>query len=163
MVLSPYKAQELLPSIRENNHVVLHVYSPRLNVSARTLEDLSFCTIPAISEPWSAPRMVRQLNLFAGQLYIRNYEDYVSLCGFLGLCSKPPIDHIEVARNGFISPQGRADLSESVMFRECPFTTSPVAFLRTILAIRRKGQSFAMSHFGMLLNGELITREQFEA
>jgi hypothetical protein len=82
------------------------------------------------------------------------------MCGFLGLCSEPPDNHIEVARDGFISPQDRA-LSNSVMLRECPFTTTPVAFLRMIMALRRKGQSFAMSHFGMILNGELIAREQF--
>jgi hypothetical protein len=160
VVLSPYEAQELLPSIRKHQQVILHVYSPRLNVSARTLEDLSFCAIPALPESWSAPHIVRQLNLFAGQLYIRNYEEYVLLCGFLGLCSEPPDDHIEVARDGFISPQDRA-LSNSVMLRECPFTTSPVAFLRMIIALRRKGQSFAMSHFGMILNGELIARDTF--
>jgi hypothetical protein len=161
VVLSPYEAQELLPTIREQQHVVLHVYAPRLNVSTRTLEDLSFCTIPAVSEPLSAPHMVRQLNLFAGQLYIRNYEEYVSLCGFLGLCSKPPVNHLDVARDGFISPQSRTS-SGSVMIRECPFTNSPVAFLRMILAMRRKGQSLTVSHFGKILNGELITREQFK-
>jgi hypothetical protein len=29
------------------------------------------------------------------------------------------------------------------------------------LAFRRKGQSFAVSHMGSILNGELVTRERF--
>ena len=30
VVLSPYKTQELLPSVRQYKHVILHVYSPLL-------------------------------------------------------------------------------------------------------------------------------------
>jgi len=160
VVLSPYEAQELLPSIRKHRHVILHLYSPRLNFSVRTLEDLSFCTVPAVHESWSPPHIIRQLNLFAGQLYIKNYEEYRLLCDFLGLCSEPPDDQMEVARDGFINPPDRA-LSKSLILQDCPFTTSPVAFLRMIMALRRKGQSFAISHLGMILNGDRISREQF--
>ena len=160
VVLSPYEAQELLPSIRQHKRVILHVYSPRLSVSVRTLEDLSFCAVPAVPESRSSPATARLLNLFAGQLYIRTYEEYESLCSFLGLSSHPPGDHIEVACDGFISPPNRAK-SDSIMVRACPFTTSPVAFLRMVIALRRKGQSFTNSHFGMILNGELISREHF--
>lgn len=160
VVLSPYEAQELLPSIRQHKQVILHVYSPRLSVSVRTLEDLSFCAVPAVPKSRSSTATARLLNLFAGQLYIRTYEEYESLCSFLGLSSHPPGDHIEVACDGFISPPNRAK-SDSIMVRACPFTTSPVAFLRMVIALRRKGQSFTNSHFGMILNGELISREHF--
>ncbi len=78
----------------------------------------------------------------------------------MGLSSEPPDDQMEVARDGFINPPDRA-LSKSLILQDCPFTTSPVAFLRVIMAFRRKGQSFAMSHLGMILNGERISREQF--
>ena len=161
VVLSPYEAQELLPSVRQYKHVILHVYSPRLSVSVRTLEDLSFCAVPAVPESWSTPAIVKQLNLFAGQLYIRTYEEYESLCSFLGLCSQPPDDHMEVAYDGFITPPNRSR-SGLIMPSTCPFMISPVAFLRTFMALRRKGQSFAASHFGKILNGELISREHFQ-
>lgn len=160
VVLSPFEAQELLPSVRQYKHVILHVYSPRLSVSVRTLEDLSFCAVPAVPESWSTPAIVEQLNLFAGQLYIRTYEEYESLCGFLGLCSQPPDDHTEVACDGFIAPHNRSQ-SDVVMIPTCPFMTSPVAFLRIFMALRRKGQSFTASHFGRILNGELISEEHF--
>ena len=161
VVLSPYETQELLPSIRQYKHVILHVYSPRLSVSVETLEDLSFCAVPAVPESWSTPAITKQLNLFAGQLYIRTYEEYESLCSFLGLCSQPPDDHTEVACDGFISPSHRSQ-SGVIMAPACPFMISPVAFLRAFVALRRKGQSFAASHFGKILNGELISREHFQ-
>jgi hypothetical protein len=159
VILSPYEAQELLPSIRQHKNVILHMYSPRLSVSVRTLEDLSFCAIPAVPESWSTPTIVRELNLFAGQLYIRTYDEYESLCSFLGLCSQPPDDHMKVACDGFITSPSQSD---SVTTRTCPFTISPVAFLKIVMALRRRGQSFAASHFGMILNGELISREHFK-
>jgi hypothetical protein len=37
------------------------------------------------------------------------------------------------------------------MARACPFTTSPVALLRVVVAQMRKGQSFTSSHIGMIL------------
>jgi hypothetical protein len=65
---------------------------------------------------------------------------------------------MHVAADGFVSPSSR-ELSSAVMLRESRFMKSPVEFLRRILAMRRKGHSFAMSHLGMVLNGELIPEE----
>ncbi|KIN03188.1 hypothetical protein OIDMADRAFT_120170 [Oidiodendron maius Zn] len=161
VVLSPFEVQELLPLIRKHKRVVLHVYAPCLNMSARRLEDLSFCAIPPVPRSWPVPPVVRHLNIFAGQLYMGNYEEYIALCGFLGLSSKTLEGNMEVGSDGFVRPSSR-DLSNAVVLRESPFMKSPVEFLRRILAMRRKEQSFAMSHFGMILNGELIPREKFE-
>jgi hypothetical protein len=160
VILSPYETQELLPSVRQYKHVILHIYSPRLSVSVRTLEDLSFCAIPAVPESWSTPAIAKQLNLFAGQLYIRTYEEYELLCGFLGLCSQSPDDCVEVACDGFITLLNRSQ-SDVIMAPMCLFMISPVAFLKKFMALRRKGQSFTALHFGRILNGELISREQF--
>jgi hypothetical protein len=160
VVLSPYEAHELLPSIRQHNIVTLHVYSPRVSMSVRTLEDLSFCAVPAVPECWRQPPFVMQLNLFAGQLYLKSYEEYLGVCRFLGLCSRPPRGQLQVACDGFISPTSRS-MYDAVMASECPFTTSPVGFLRMLMALRRKGQSFEKSHFGRILHGELLAREEF--
>ncbi|KAH0566189.1 hypothetical protein GP486_000421 [Trichoglossum hirsutum] len=161
VTLSPYEAQEFLPFIRLNKAVTLHVYSPRVSASMRTFEDLSFCAIPEVPQPPLVPSTIMQLNLFAGQLYLRNFEDYHSLCRFLGLCSSPPDGSVRVACDGFVDPTGRR-VVDPAMARECPFTKSPVDFLRAVIALRRKGQGFAKSHFGEILNGELITREKFQ-
>ncbi len=160
VVLSPYEAHTLLPSIRQHKMVTLHVYSPRVSMSVRTLDDLSFCAIPAVPKCWAQPPFVMQLNLFAGQLYLRNYEEYISVCRFLGLCFRPPYESIEVACDGFISPTSRSEF-DAIMERVCPFSVSPVGFLRMLIALRRKGQNFQKSHFGRILHGDLLTREQF--
>jgi hypothetical protein len=161
VIVSPYEAQELLPSIRQQRAVILHVYAPRLSSSMRILEDLSFCAVPPVPRAWVIPPVVMQLNLFAGQLYLRSYEDYVSLCDFLGLCSRAPDkDAQAVACDGFISAASRGGFSPT-MAETCSFTKSPVTFLRIVTALRRKGQSYATSHIGMILYGELVTREAF--
>lgn len=51
-----------------------------------TMEDLKTYTVPKMREGWAAPReLVMQLNLFAGQLCLRSYEEYVRLCKYWGL------------------------------------------------------------------------------
>ena len=162
VILSPYEAQELLPCIRQYRQVILHMYSPRLNCSIRPLEDLSFCAIPPVPKTCSTPAIVNHLNLFAGQLYIRNYDDYKSLCSFLGLCSSIPDHQTKIACDGFVSLANRALLDPDWNLA-CPFETSPTAFIRAVTAFRRKGQSTNVSHIGRILNGELVSRHQFVA
>jgi hypothetical protein len=162
LVLSPYEAHELLPIIRQHKAVTLHVYSPRVNMSMRTLEDLSFCAIPAVPKCRVYPLFaIMQLNLFAGQLYVRSYEDYLALCRFLGLCFRPlSDDQSQIACDGFISPARRAEF-DAIMGKDCPFTRSPVGFLSMLMALRRKGQGFQRSHLGRILRGELLKEEHF--
>lgn len=161
VVLSPYEAHELLPSVRRHKVTRFHTYSPRFSMSVRTLEDLSFCAIPAILDSWSIPPVVTQLNLFAGQLYLRNYEEYISVCRLLGLCFQPPDKDVHTAFDGFIDPAARSKVDE-IMARDCSFTTSPVMFLKVLMTLRRNGQSFARTHMGAILHGELIAREKFQ-
>lgn len=160
VVLSPYEAHKLLPSIRQHKAVTLHVYSPRVNMSVGTLDDLSFCAIPPVPALWPRPSSMMQLNIFAGQLYLRNYEDYLSVCRFLGLCFRPPEGQTRVACDGFIIPSSRSNF-DAVMERECPFTISPIGFLRMLMTLRRKGQGFERSHYGRILNAELLAKRHF--
>ncbi|KAI4260741.1 MAG: hypothetical protein LQ352_000133 [Teloschistes flavicans] len=161
VVLSPYEAHELLPSIRQHKKATLHVYSPRVSMSVRTLEDLSFCAIPGVPQSPPHPLFIMQLNLFAGQLYLKSYEEYLSVCRFLGLCFRPPYEQIQVACDGFVSPESRLEF-DAIMEKECPFLNSPVGFLRMLMALRRKGQNFQRSHFGRILRGDLLAREQIQ-
>ncbi len=100
VIISPYEANALLTVIREKKNVTLHVYTPRLSLANPTLEDLSFCAVPPLPIDWVAPPVGTQINLFAGQLYLRNYEEYLGLCRFLGLCFRAPGDNIMVAVDG---------------------------------------------------------------
>lgn len=160
VVVSPWEAHELLPSIRQQKAVTLHVYSPRVSKSVRTLEDLSFCAIPAAPEGWPNCPVILQLNIFAGQLYLLSYDEYLAVCRLLGLCFGPPPEEIEVACDGFISPICRPGYDE-LMAGQCPFKISPIGFLRMLIAMRRKGQNSQKSHIGRILQGELLAREEF--
>ena len=162
LILSPYEAHELLPFIRQGSAVTLHIYSPQVSMSARLLEDLTFCAIPAMPKNWTRPPFVMQLNLFAGQPYLSSYDEYLSLCRFLGLSSRPPSGEVKVASDGFVRLTDRKKI-DAQMVHECPFTVSPVGFLRMLMALRRKGQSFERSHLGKILSGDLLTEDNFRA
>ncbi|MCJ1392993.1 hypothetical protein MMC18_005865 [Xylographa bjoerkii] len=164
VIVSPWEANQLLPSIRENRKVTLHIYSPRAHLSARSLEDLSFCTVPALpvhyfNDPLLS-RHTMHLNLFAGQLYLKTYEEYISMCRFLGLAYRTPGETVEVGYDGYIDVSYRRAFDE-LMAKDCPFGSSPVSTLRAMVAMRRKGQSFRRSHLGRILLAELLTEEDF--
>jgi hypothetical protein len=58
---------------------------------------------PAISPIRSLlPSTTLQLNLFAGQLYLRTFEDYEFFCASLGLCPSPPAIGLQVTGDGFV-------------------------------------------------------------
>ena len=104
----------------------------------RTLENLSFCAIPAVPRCWANPPFAMLLNLFTGQLYLRTYKEYLSVYRFLGLGFRPPYEQSQVACDGFISPTNRLGF-DALIESVCPFTISPVEFLRILMALRRKG------------------------
>ncbi|EKD21257.1 hypothetical protein MBM_00370 [Drepanopeziza brunnea f. sp. 'multigermtubi' MB_m1] len=160
LIISPQEANALLPIIREKNLVTLHVYTPRLSLANNTLEDLAFCAIPPLPADWVAPPIGIQIGLFAGQLYLKNKEEYLALCWFLGLCYRTPDDLVRVAVDGFVHHEDRVNL-DTKMARYCRFQRSPVPFLRLLFAMRRKGQGFVDSHLGRILNGELLRDEHF--
>ncbi|KAI9803787.1 MAG: hypothetical protein M1825_001667 [Sarcosagium campestre] len=163
VVLSPHEANALLPIIRRKSHprVTLHVYSPRVVKTCSSLEDLAFCAIPALSAPLPHPRaLISQLNLFAGQLYIQTYSDYLEICAMLGIYSVPPPDGIHINCDGFVAPHHRPRY-DAAMAERCRFTRSPVAFLKQVMALRRKGQEFGLSHIGRILDGGMLTKDDF--
>ncbi|TAQ90964.1 hypothetical protein B7494_g730 [Chlorociboria aeruginascens] len=162
LVVSQFEANELVPLIKKTETARLHIYSPRLSLSNRTLEDLSFCAIPPVPPlTWQAPLAVQQLNLFAGQLYLQSFAEYKSLCRFLGLCSETQQEgQVAIACDGFVNPPDRK-LFDKAMAEICPFKTSPLGFLNIVMSLRRRGQRFVDSHMGRLLNGDLLFEYQF--
>ena len=70
-----------------------------------------------------------QLNILADQLYFCSYNKYLSVCWFPGLYNRLLSVDINFKRDNFAIPANRAML-DAVMAKECPFTVSPVGFLR---------------------------------
>ena len=157
MVVSQWEANQLklllMTSARlANTGAVLHAYQPRPSLTLRSLEDLNAYTVPAVSENWTAPsELVMQLNLFAGQLYIKTYQDYVDLCGYLGLSCRENEGDEEIAADGFLGARS-----------ECRFQSSPVAFLKAAYNIRRDHVDIGKTHMGRILAGEILSEKDFE-
>ncbi|TKA72547.1 hypothetical protein B0A55_07749 [Friedmanniomyces simplex] len=85
LVISPYEAQELYTRIQASTRVALHLYTPRCNNVFRSRDRLDFYTVPyRPAPPTIHPRLVAQLNLFAGRLYFDNYEDFKYMCSSVG-------------------------------------------------------------------------------
>lgn len=161
LILSPFEVQELLPHMRGQDRVRLHVYSPRLSLSNRTLEDLSFCAVPPVRDDWTCPEISTTLNLFSGQLYLRSQDEYHRLCRFLGIRFEYPYRGVEVSTDGFISPETRV-LQDDETAATCKFLQSPIDFLRLVTTFRRLGQTYTNSHMGKILSGELILSMDFD-
>ena len=156
VVLSPWEANKLRDDIARSNHVHLHVYAPRPNLSFPTLQDLKLCVLPPLPDSWTPPppALILQLNLFAGQLYFEDVGEYRETCAFLGLSYRPNNGSTTVKVDGFVG--------KGALYPACRFTQSPVAFLRVVMAgIRRDCQDISKTHVGRMLAGEILTENDF--
>nr|POE84322.1 hypothetical protein CFP56_76391 [Quercus suber] len=163
LVISPFEAQELLPRIQSSSTVSLHLYTPRCNSGFRSVDRLDFVNVGGSSTPAAAlhihPRLVCQLNLFAGQLYINSYEDLEYMCAYLGIAVDAVADDgWEIAADGFILSDDRGKVGGS----GSALTKSPVKFLQTLASIRRDGEKIAKTDMGILLEGRVLPASHFD-
>ena len=157
VVFSPYEVDILLPSIRRGNAVHLHLYAPRVTKAMKCFDNLQFHYIPSLPPSWVPPTMeITQLNIWAGQLYLADSKAYLHLCMFLGLSTKKD-EAIEIQLDGFIKPEHRREDMKSL----CPFTESPLPFLKELMGLRRKGMGYLSTHVGKILRARLLTDEDF--
>ena len=160
VILSPYEANHLLLDIRSSDNVHLHLYTPRITKSMKPCDDLALYSIPAVPTGWTpSPSLMDQLNLFSGQLYLKDYETYIRLCRFLCVYASDlqGEEGIEVGCDGFISPYNRPRHLRNAY----TFQTSPLDLLRTLMGFRRKGMRFAPTDMGKLLEGRLLSEDDF--
>ncbi|KAK4182710.1 hypothetical protein QBC35DRAFT_546309 [Podospora australis] len=136
----------------------LHAYMPRTSLSFGTMEDLTTYTVPSLTPDWTAPppELIMQLNLFAGQLYLRNYTEYVRLCRYLGLSFTENRGDIQIGVDGFVGRRGGEG------YAVCPFEQSPVAFLSALFKrIRRHCMDIEKTHMGRILAGGILSPRDF--
>ncbi|CAE6491133.1 unnamed protein product [Rhizoctonia solani] len=170
VVLSPYEVNELLPSIRKQSAVQLHVYAPRVSLAMLSFSDLQFYSIPATPSSHVSSGVLStaqlQLDLFAGQLYLPSYQDYTLLCASLGLfiLSENEDDlKIEVESDGFVKPRHRGQLVERhPEYSNCQFTDTPVPSLKDLIGRRRKGMKYLLTHVGQILHARSLTPKSFQ-
>ncbi|KAF5344594.1 hypothetical protein D9758_013920 [Tetrapyrgos nigripes] len=168
VVISPFEANELRSAIEKNTvGLHLHVYAPKLTQNQLSFEDLRFLAAPPLPLTWTPPNplMMLQLNLFAGQLYLKDWETYKLLCLFLGLhlpdeqsesMEDRAIQYYE--SDGFVKPDHRSEKMRLL----CPFKASPLSDLKTLYGFRRKGSGYAFTHMGRILAGRSLERKDFD-
>jgi hypothetical protein len=157
IVISPYEANELLPTIRESDKVRLHIYVPKVTASMRSFSDLTFHTIPE-SPPtiaWTFPSHIRtELNLFAGQLYFDSKEEYDSVCVLFAL-KMAYLGAKEIDADGFVRPGNRSSGKSS------PLTVSVIATFKRLMNLRRKGMGYDKTHVGRVLDARPLMDSDF--
>ncbi|KAH1292944.1 hypothetical protein KXX11_009488 [Aspergillus fumigatus] len=146
----------LLPEVRRSTGATIHLYAPRQNLSFVSLDRLDLYNIPSRPDSIDIPDDLKiQLNLFAGQLYIASYPEYLRLCDTLGVASAATPDNFTVAADGFIL-QGNVTSKST-------FSQSPLKFLQVLLSqIRKDGQDISKTHIGRLLDGRLLELRDFD-
>ncbi|KAG0701816.1 hypothetical protein DFH29DRAFT_541007 [Suillus ampliporus] len=158
VVVSPNEANTLLPVIRRSNVVHLCIYTPRTTKTMQACDDLRLYCVP--STPLLTPSKalpVCQLNLFAGQLYFSNYKKYILTCSFLGLNAPDLKDEDLIAdSDGFIRKKNRPAARAW-----CSFKQSQLVPLKELFGMRRKGMGYLPTHLGKMLNGRILTEEDF--
>jgi hypothetical protein len=156
VLLSPFEADRLMPDIRASEYVHLHVYAPRTSQRMKPSDDLRLYSIPPLPSDWTPPwALIDQLNVFAGQLYLRDYESYLRLCRFLGVPMKESSNGTEIRWNLFNIPGSFEEM-------EITFSGSPLPSVMGLLAVRGRGRPFAQTHMGKILQGQVLSKKDFK-
>jgi len=162
VLLSPFEANALIDQVRKSRFVTLHVYAPRTSRNMRSFEDLrSFMISHRDSAPVIPSNIINELNLFAGQLYFASKEAYEETYQMLGLNLKDPRDNADLpptAIDAIRNPSAR----ETLGIQHAQFTDNPVAFLRKLTGLRRKGQEFLPTDLGQMLHSRKIPDSKFD-
>ena len=157
VLLSPFEADRLMPDIRASECVHLHVYAPRTSQRMKLSDDLRLYSIPPLPSDWTPPwDLIDQLNVFAGQLYLRDYGSYLRLCRFLQV----PTNTVDVSNYTPI-PRNLFNIPRSFEETEISFSGSPLPSVMALLAIRSRGRPFAHTHMGKILQGQLLREKDF--
>jgi hypothetical protein len=164
MVISPFEANALLPDI-SNASIAMHLYKPRCNSGYDPLDKIDLFTLSSNTTAPKLPRSLSvQLSLFAGQLYISSYNDYLEICRFLGLSTTLVTSEMEqqgwkVATDGFIQSDGTGKTGGSSGLKQ-----SPVGFFKVFMSkIRRNGDGISKTDMGHLLEGKPFQKSHWKA
>ncbi|KAK4211357.1 hypothetical protein QBC37DRAFT_389750 [Rhypophila decipiens] len=184
VIVSQWEADQLKSVIEQRASgqevpVKLHAYLPRATLTFQTMEDLDTYVVPdhtsSTTMPLAAtvpppPELIMQLNLFAGQVYLRNYDEYARLCRYLGLIYTAKREGVEEetmvvdqsdesdgARDGFVGKKAYPG--------ECAFDVNPVPFLAEMYKKIRRDcvGGLEKTHMGRILAGEILTERDFDA
>lgn len=135
LLVSQYEVNQLFEEIYAHSaEVKLHTYEPRVTKSMRAVDVAPpGLTYPSVVE-WQSlsRRLLRELNLYAGQLYFNSLEEYRELLADI-IGDKPAVQAEQVLK-----------------------------FIKAWVAIRRKGQNFLPTHVGQLVSNRTLKQGAFD-
>jgi hypothetical protein len=161
LIISPHEANSFLAQIKDSDKIRLHSFAARVSKRMACFSDLDFYTPNSRLDDVVLPaHVIRDLELFAGSLYLDDMLKYEKLCHFLGICtsSTRPLDK-PVQTDGFANAMVRRQVGWPA---DCPFDRSPLPYIKHVLSLRMHGQTFSHSHMGALLNGRTLQDAAFE-
>lgn len=82
LIISQYEANNLMSAIKHpSSAVLLHVYEPRVTRAMSSVDSRAAAPLSSATQNWLrlSSSLRQQLHLFAGQLYINTYEEYLEL------------------------------------------------------------------------------------
>lgn len=157
MIISPFEAQELLPNIMTSQHVALHLYAPRPNLGYRPLDSLDLYTAPEKPESQIPRPVIVELNIFAGQLYFKSYQEYTEACEFLGFAWQYADEGCILSSGSTVVQASQQDGSVRPYFHG-----NSVKFLKALMTkIRRDCESIDKTHMGHILDNRLLMPGDF--
>jgi hypothetical protein len=154
VIISPFEANELLSDIRQSSYVTMHLYAPRINLAYQPLDGLDLYTLGEPYAMFYAPRTATmQLNLYAGQLYLRSFDEYMELCQYLGLAWTAAKGGERQRADGFVmSSVGKWGLKDS-----------PINFLKVFLTkVRLQCEGIEKTHMGKIVDGTPLEKNDIE-
>ncbi|KAJ4146957.1 hypothetical protein LMH87_001510 [Akanthomyces muscarius] len=142
IIISPFEAQELLPSIQKSAHAALCLYSPRPNKGYHALDGLDLYTVPEQPALAVPPQLITELTVFAGELYFSSFAECVRVCYYFG-----------INISGIHEQQKECIDANSIFYSPSScFATSPVKFLQVFLSqVRRGCGGIGKTHMGFIL------------
>ena len=80
LIISQYEVNQLISDITHpSSAVLLHIYEPRVTRAMSSVDSTTVLPLSSATQNWLklSPSLRQQLHLFAGQLYINTYEEYL--------------------------------------------------------------------------------------
>jgi hypothetical protein len=167
VIISPFEANVLWDDINKSEYVTMCIYSARQTLGSENFDHLSLVTIPSGRRVPSIPKSARiSLNLFAGQLYFKSYDEYMEVCRYLGIAWFSPPEGMRLQPDGFVPRISQSLVPREYLLHGGPwtsaFTTSPVPFLKALMEkIRYTSSGIDKTHMGKLLGGVILGEEEF--
>jgi len=160
VALSQFEVNELLPIIRQNEKLRLHLYSPRLTQEMHIFDDLAYHCVPSlpISPPSQVnPQYTLELNIFAGQLFFSTYDAYLRFCDFFAVMTNGTDKSVNCEIDGWVRPSNRVG-----QMAESPFSENPLLLLKELMGARRKGMNYDSTHIGKILRARRLNSGDIE-